>query len=88
MKLTCVIETRIPDLRDPIIHYAQTVPGVELTEAPWTGDTTVDIPYSFPPYRDRRPRWRGHSFRLYQQSGYRDFGRQLLPLRRKRYGCI
>lgn len=55
MKLTCVIETRIPDLRDPIIHYAQTVPGVELTEAPWTGDTTVDIPTPFPPYRDRRP---------------------------------
>lgn len=47
MKLTCVIETRIPDLRAPIIHYAQTVPGVELTEAPWTGDTTVDIPTLF-----------------------------------------
>lgn len=47
MKLTCVVETRIPALRDPIMHFAQTVPGVEIQEAGWTGDKTVDIPTLF-----------------------------------------
>lgn len=47
MKMTCVIETRIPALREPIMRFAQTVPGVELTEADWSGDLSVDIPTLF-----------------------------------------
>lgn len=47
MKMTCVIETRIPSLRDSIIRFAQTVPGVTMQEAGWTGDESVDIPTLF-----------------------------------------
>lgn len=47
MKMTCVIETRIPALREPIMRFAKTVPGVEIKEAPWSGDETVDIPTLF-----------------------------------------
>lgn len=47
MKMTCVVETRIPSLGGPIMKYAKTVPGVELVEAGWTGDTSVDIPTLF-----------------------------------------
>lgn len=47
MKMTCIIETRIPSLREPILRFARTVPGVEMQEAGWTGDKTLDIPALF-----------------------------------------
>lgn len=43
MKMTCVIETRIPGLGEPIMRFAKTVPGVELVEAPWSGDENEDM---------------------------------------------
>lgn len=47
MKLTCVIETRIPGLGEPIMRFAKTVPKVEVTEAPWSGDKSIDMPTIF-----------------------------------------
>lgn len=43
MKMTCVIETRLPGIGDPIIARAKTVPGVELVEAGWSGDEKEDM---------------------------------------------
>lgn len=43
MKMTCVIETRLPGIGDPIIARAKTVPGVELVEAGWTGNPNEDM---------------------------------------------
>lgn len=43
MKLTCIIETRIPGIGDAIMNYARQFPKVELVEAPWDDPSEPDI---------------------------------------------